>query len=168
MDQREPKRVQQDLARAHEGRFGPGGAECEMIGMDAAEHRVHGGRDVEPLERAGDGGEAGAPAGSARVLGAVEPGSGIERGDDGAQDLDIGMAERVGRELERAVEAAALRAHLGEGFRVPRGGGAQSVQRVGAPADLLEDRVVGNGAKLAGMAKPRAAQHPVDLAGGGA
>ena len=160
--------MQQDLAFRHVGAVGPGGLECEVIGLDAAEHGLDGGGETKAFKAAGDGDQCFAAAGAACVAGAIEPGAGIERADDGAQNVEVGVGEGMLDEFQGAVEAAAVGPHLREGFRVSRGSGANALQRVRAPADLLEDCVVGDGAKFARVANGDGTRHAVHLAGGGA
>ena len=51
VDQRQPQRVQQHLARRHARRVGPDLPQRQVIGVHAAEHRLRGRPDVEPFQR---------------------------------------------------------------------------------------------------------------------
>ena len=91
-------------------------------------------------------------AGLARMRRAREPGRRVEQLHGREQHVAVGVAQRVRGEVERAAEARALLAQALEQFGVARGGLAQALQRVRAPAELLQDRVVGDGAELARVA----------------
>ena len=57
------------------------------------------------------------PARVARVLGAIEPGAGIQRRDHRAQHVDVGMRQRMRRQVHRAMEAPAVLPQIDEQSR---------------------------------------------------
>ena len=104
------------------------------------------------------------PAAVARVRGAVEPGAGIERRDHRAQHVDIGMRQRVlTPDPSRDGTGGCSRRRSANSLGMARRGGADALQRVRAPAELLQDGVVGDGAQFARMADARRAHHAVGL-----
>lgn len=138
-----------------------------MVGLDAAEHGLDGGGEAQTFEPAGDRDQGLTSARAAGVAGTIEPGARIECADDCAKHIEVGMREGVLDEFQRAMKATAVGPHLRKGFRVARGGGTDALQRVGAPADLLKDCIVGNGAKFARVTDDDGACHTVCLTGGG-
>jgi len=69
----------------------------------------------------------------------------------------------MGRHPQRAGEARAAQAQVGEGIRVRRRRAAETVQRIRQPAELVEDRVVRDGPQLGGMGDPRRPAHAIGL-----
>ena len=61
------------------------------------------------------------------------------------------------------MEPPAVLAQIDEQFGMSRRGGADALQRVRAPAELLQDRVVRDRAQFARMADARGAHHAIGL-----
>ena len=109
MDQRQAQRVQQHLARRHARRIRPDLAQRQMIGVHAAEHRLRQRPRCPAVPvRAPRLTSASRLCAIRGVLGAIEPGPRIERRDHRAQHVDIGMRQRVRRQVHRAMEAPAV------------------------------------------------------------
>src|ERR1700722_18410598 len=73
------------------------------------------------------------------------------------------MRQRMRCQIQCAMETAAVVPHVGEGFGMPRRRRAQSLQRIGAPAKLLQNGIVWDRPQFARVADARGARDTVRL-----
>ncbi len=139
-----------------------------MVGLDAAEHRLRRAPECEPFERACHGDQSFPPARSAscaRRDRAKSPGPSVPITARSTSRSE--WARPCRRQLERPTEPAASLAHRRKRLGMPRRGRAEPMQRVRAPAELLQDRVVGDRSQLARMPHARRGTHRIADARGG-